>query len=242
MTSTTGPSGERDGKPGLTSPPPTAIVLFPRSSKHRLFCEEMGIEGGTEDHVPVAKPGQFYDEKKKTADNFKYQYWFVASTINFILLLQIVLGATATALTASKINAQVVSTIFTAIITVAAGVLAFLKSKGQPNRARQFHNDLRKVVERIENFEIEFRDPNCKREVVDAVASVRNLYETARANAETNYPHQWATTSNVAVHSNFYDLESGNVRVGFGPVQVGRSNATVTNPTSEQATVTDNGR
>lgn len=200
----------------------------------------MGIEKGEDDGGPVAIPGQFYYEKNNAADYHNYQYWLVASTINFILLLQIVLGATATALTASKVNAQVTSTALTAIITVAAGILAFLKSKGQPNRARQLRNDLRKVVEEIKNCEIEFRDPNCKREVVHALASVRSLYETARANAETNYPHQWSTLTNAPAHSDFYDLESGRVRSGFGPVQSDRSNVTATDRTSEHAAVAGN--
>jgi hypothetical protein len=245
MPPTTDSSGGHDGTPGSASPRPTATTnqisvpmkLFPGNPKHQLFCKEMGIKGG-EDDMPVAVSGQFYYEKKKAADHHKYQYWLVASTINFILLLQIVLGATATALTASKFKTQVPSTILTAIITVAAGILAFLKSKGQPNRARQLRNDLRKVVEGIENFEIDFRDPDCKREVVDALASVRSLYETARTNAETNYPHQWSTLSNAAVHSNFYDLESGKVKAGFGPVQSDPSNVTATNAKGEQAAVT----
>ena len=239
MPPTTNSSGGHDGTPGSASPRPTATTNQ-ISAKHQLFCKEMGIKRGEEDDVPVTISGQFYYEKKKAADHHKYQYWLVASTINFILLLQIVLGATATALTASKINSQVASTILTAIITVAAGILAFLKSKGQPNRARQLRNDLRKVVEGIENFEIDFRDPSCKREVVDALASVRSLYETARTNAETNYPHQWSTLSNAAAYSNFYDLESGKLKAGFGPVQSDPSNVTARNGTGEQAAVTGN--
>jgi hypothetical protein len=240
MLPTTSPSGGHDGTPGPASgasPPPTTTTnqmeLFPGTPKHQLFCEEMGIKKGKKADMFVAISGQFYYEKKKTDNHHKYKYWFVNSIINFILLLQIVLGATATALTASKVNAQVTSTVLTAIITVAAGILAFLKSKGQPNRARQLRNDFRKVVEEIENCEMEFRDPNCKREVVDAVASVRGLYETARRNAETNYPEQWVTLSNAAVHSNFYDLESGRVKAGFGPVQSDRSNVTAPGRTSE---------
>ena len=251
MPPTTDPPRDHDDTPGSASgasPPPTATTnqtpvpkeIFPGSPKHQLFCKEMGIEKGEDDGGPVAIPGQFYYEKKKAADYHKYQYWLVASTINFILLLQIVLGATATALTASKVNARVTSTVLTAIITVAAGILAFLKSKGQPNRARQLRNDLRKVVEEIENCEMEFRDPHCRREVAHAVASVRSLYETARTNAETNYPHQWSTLSNAAVHSDYYDLESGRVRAGFGPVQSDRSNVTATDRTGEKAAVTGN--
>jgi hypothetical protein len=260
MRPTPDPPRDHDDTPrsaSRASPPPAAAAnqisvpgrLFPGSPKHQLFCDEMGIkEGkkgkrgwkGKKDAVPVAIPGQFYYEKGKAADYHKYQYWLVASTINFILLLQIVLGATATALTASKVNSHVTSTVLTAIITVAAGILAFLKSKGQPNRARQLRNDLRKVVEEIENCEMEFRDPHCRREVAHAVASVRSLYETARTNAETNYPHQWSTLSNAAVHSDYYDLESGRVRAGFGPVQSDRSNVTATDRTGEQAAVTGN--
>jgi hypothetical protein len=246
MSSTAGPSGGHDGtpRPASGAPPPLTATadqmkLFPGSPKHQLFCKEMGIKEGKGDTLDAVS-GQFYYERKKDDDHHKYQYWLVASIINFILLLQIMLGATATALTASKIDAQVVSTVLTAVITVSAGILAFLKSKGQPNRARQLRNDFRKVVEEIDNCEMEFRDPNCKREVVHAIASIRSLYETARRNAETNYPDQWVALSNAPVHSNYYDVESGKVKAGFGPVRSDRSNVTPTGRTSEEAAITGN--
>jgi hypothetical protein len=240
MTPTTGPSEDHEERPDQHGATTNQMELFPGSPKHQLFCKEMGIKKGGKGDTLVAISGEFYYEKKRDDDHRKYQYWLVASIINFILLLQIVLGATATALTAAKVNAQVTSTALTAIITVAAGILAFLKSKGQPNRARQLRNDFRKVVEEIENCEIEFRDPNCKREVAHAVASVRSLYETARRNAETNYPAQWVALSNAPVHSSYYDIESGKVKAGFGPVQSDRSNVTPTGHTNEEAAITGN--
>lgn len=75
---------------------------------------------------------------------------FTATLTNTLIMAQVVLGATLTGLGASNANGILV-TIFGAANTVIAGMIAFLKSRGQPMRARMFRDDLERVVDEIEN-------------------------------------------------------------------------------------------
>lgn len=58
-------------------------------------------------------------------------------------------------------------------------MLAFLKGRGQSNRARQLRNDLQKVVDYIRFMEIEFRSPATGESVDAALIEVREKYNTA---------------------------------------------------------------
>lgn len=78
---------------------------------------------------------------------------FTAALTNTLIMAQIVLGAALTGLGASK-SSPVLVTIFGATNTIIAGGIAFLKSRGQPMRARMFRDDLERVVDEIENSAI----------------------------------------------------------------------------------------
>lgn len=80
-------------------------------------------------------------------------YIFTATLVNTLLLTQIVLGAALTGLAASD-SSRVLITTFGALNTIIAGVIAFLKSRGQPLRSRMFRDDLSRVVDEIENSAI----------------------------------------------------------------------------------------
>lgn len=80
-------------------------------------------------------------------------YMFTAALSNTLLLSQVVLGAALTALGASE-SSHILITIFGALNTIIAGVVAYLKSRGQPMRAHMFRDDLDRVVDEIENSEI----------------------------------------------------------------------------------------
>lgn len=67
-----------------------------------------------------------------------------------MLLTQVVLGAALAGLGASN-SSRVLITVFGALNTVIAGLVAFLKSRGQPMRARMFRDDLERVVDEIKN-------------------------------------------------------------------------------------------
>lgn len=75
---------------------------------------------------------------------------FTATLVNTLLLTQVVLGAALTGLGASN-SSRILITVFGALNTVIAGVVAFLKSRGQPMRARMFRDDLERVVDEIES-------------------------------------------------------------------------------------------
>ncbi|KAF2773499.1 hypothetical protein EJ03DRAFT_100436 [Teratosphaeria nubilosa] len=121
-------------------------------SSYRQFCHLVGI-------VPVdLPPGQpskpnpesLYARATRHRRNQAGIYMFSATLTNSLLLLQIILGAALTALGASDSSRILIAT-FGALNTVIAGLIAFLKSRGQPMRARMFRDDLARVVDEIEN-------------------------------------------------------------------------------------------
>ena len=123
---------------------------------HKQFCLLIGIPPS--DLPPNQKPPPSSENKlyarakaKRRSQNMIYQ--FTASLSNILLLSQVVLGATLTALGASS-SSHVLITLFGVANTVIAGVVAYLKSRGQPMRARMYLDDLEHVVGEIENSEI----------------------------------------------------------------------------------------
>ncbi|KAF2034795.1 hypothetical protein EK21DRAFT_97418 [Setomelanomma holmii] len=80
-------------------------------------------------------------------------YVLTATLSNSLLLTQVVLGAALTGLGASG-SSHILITVFGALNTIIAGVVAYLKSRGQPMRARMFRDDLDRVVDEIENSEV----------------------------------------------------------------------------------------
>ncbi|KAF2208606.1 hypothetical protein CERZMDRAFT_87680 [Cercospora zeae-maydis SCOH1-5] len=77
-------------------------------------------------------------------------YAFTSALTNTLLLSQIVLGASLTGMGATD-SPRWLITVFGALNTIIAGLVAFLKSRGQPMRARMFRDDLDRVVDEIEN-------------------------------------------------------------------------------------------
>lgn len=163
------------------------------------------VKPGTRPIAPILKPAKnsYYDEIRRAYRHHSWQYWFIASLVNTLYLTQVVIGATATTLGSVGVATRATQkrttaiTILTAIGTVIAGILAFLKSRGQPNRVRQLRNDLRKVCDYIRFMEMEFQSPGCQTSVDAALKQVKDRYDTARANAETNYPDTWSTPANT---------------------------------------------
>jgi hypothetical protein len=86
-------------------------------------------------------------------DSQNITYTVTAFLSNTLLLAQVVLGATLTALGASE-SSHVLITIFGVMNIVIAGLVAYLKSRGQPIRARMFRDDMERVVDEIENSEV----------------------------------------------------------------------------------------
>ena len=123
---------------------------------HKQFCLLIGIPPS--DLPPNQKPppsseNKLYERARRKRKSQNLIYQCTAALTNLLLLSQVILGATLTALGASS-SSHVLITIFGVFNTVIAGLVAYLKSRGQPMRARLFLDDLDHVVAEIENSEI----------------------------------------------------------------------------------------
>lgn len=139
--------------------------------------------------------------RKRATDAYRlhtYQYWFVATTANTLLFLQILVAASITVLGAIKDHRARTATIFLgATNTVIAGLMTYFKSRNQPNRARQFRNDLGKVVDQLDDAEANFQNPNFQGNAQEVMQQIRRSYNTARADAEANYPDLWVKAGSL---------------------------------------------
>jgi hypothetical protein len=134
-------------------------------------------------------------------------YAFTATLTNGMLLSQVVLGAALTALGASN-SSRVLITVFGALNTVIAGLVAFLKSRGQPVRARMFRDDLDRVVDEIENSAVMWLGISRRAHGYDAidtddavtvrseVARLTRLYDRAVKTNTMNDPDMYAAGPN----------------------------------------------
>jgi hypothetical protein len=122
---------------------------------HAQFCHLVGVRPVDHPHNEAHKPPpqSLYARALKHRRRSTCTYALTASLVNTLLLVQIVLGAALTGLGASN-SSRVLITVFGALNTIIAGVVAFLKSRGQPLRARMFRDDLDRVVDEIENSAI----------------------------------------------------------------------------------------
>ena len=93
-----------------------------------------------------------YPRLRKHYASQRYEYTFTAALSNSLLLLQILIGAVVTALSATNTD-HVVVTVFGAANTVIAGMIAYFKSRGQPMRSRAFRDELEAVVDAVEDAE-----------------------------------------------------------------------------------------
>jgi hypothetical protein len=126
---------------------------------HTQFCKLVGIPPSdlpADQDRPDVPPKSLYGRALKFKKNQQLTYGFTAAISNTLLLSQVVLGAAVTALGASE-SSHILITLFGALNTIIAGVVAYLKSRGQPMRARMFRDDLERVVDEIENSEIMWR-------------------------------------------------------------------------------------
>jgi hypothetical protein len=126
---------------------------------HSQFCKLVGCPPSNlpadTDHEPV-NPTSLYGRALRQRSYQQVTYYFTAGLTNVLLLSQVVLGAALTGLGASRSD-PVLVTVFGALNTIIAGIVAYLKSRGQPMRARMYRDDLERVVDEIENSEIMWR-------------------------------------------------------------------------------------
>jgi hypothetical protein len=128
-------------------------------SYHLQFCKLIGIpptDLGPHEHIPPVPPKSLYGRALALKKSQNVTYGLTATLSNTLLLSQVILGAALTALGASE-SSHVLITLFGAANTIIAGVVAYLKSRGQPMRARMYRDDVERVVNEIENSEVMWR-------------------------------------------------------------------------------------
>jgi small basic protein len=123
------------------------------SDIHLQFCALAGIPPSTLPRAPIIPRRSLYGRALHRRDAQHRMYILTFSASSFLLLTQVVLGAVITGLGASR-SSHILVTVFGALNTIIAGIVAYLKSRGQPMRARMFRDDLERVVDEIENSEV----------------------------------------------------------------------------------------
>ncbi|KAK3673680.1 hypothetical protein LTR78_006585 [Recurvomyces mirabilis] len=172
---------------------------------HHQFCHLVGVR--PVNHPPGqdwrAHPESLYRRATRHRRHQNVTYMFTATFTNTLLLSQVILGATLTGLGASD-SSRILITVFGALNTVIAGLVAFLKSRGQPVRARMFRDDLERVVDEIENSAVMWLgiskgvhgydaiDTNDSVTVRSEVARLTRLYDRAVKNSTMNDPDNYA--------------------------------------------------
>ncbi|OAA81967.1 hypothetical protein LEL_01512 [Akanthomyces lecanii RCEF 1005] len=171
---------------------------------HDQFCNLVGVRPLNHPHEEAhrAHPQSLYVRAVARRQGQSCTYMFTATLVNTLLLSQVVLGAALTGLGASD-SSRVLITIFGALNTVIAGVVAFLKSRGQPMRARMFRDDLSRVVDEIENSAVMWYgisqgahgygaiDTDDQVTVRGEVARLTRLYDKAVKNNTMNDPDMY---------------------------------------------------
>ncbi|KAF2441432.1 hypothetical protein P171DRAFT_72157 [Karstenula rhodostoma CBS 690.94] len=123
---------------------------------HHQFCRLAGVPPS---NVPktisreAAARRSLYGRAVHKRNVQNRTYLFTAALTNTLLLSQVVLGAALTGLGASA-SSHILITVFGALNTIIAGLVAYLKSRGQPMRARMYRDDLERVVDEMENSEV----------------------------------------------------------------------------------------
>ncbi|KAE9379811.1 hypothetical protein N431DRAFT_552138 [Stipitochalara longipes BDJ] len=124
------------------------------------------------------------------------------SIISYTLyMLQIILAATFTALSAYKETHPTVLTVLGALNTILAGCLAWQKGQGVPQRYHKAQDQYQTLILEIEMVERSFLDlqhngdeGGIKLNPREEQARLQKLFDTARANQQANYPDSYVNT------------------------------------------------
>lgn len=113
------------------------------SNAYKQFCILIGIDPAVQPAKSKYSPPRdtLYHRALEHRRKQAVTYALTRALTNTLLLAQVVLGAALTGLGAADSPGWLI-TIFGAANTVIAGMVAFLKSRGQPMRARMFRDDL----------------------------------------------------------------------------------------------------
>lgn len=118
---------------GETSPLlPSQGANYSRGDVHDQFCNLVGVPPSDR---PVAKwrsnDRSLYERAVQGKRSQNWTYQLTASISNTLLLSQVIIGAALTGLGASN-SSHILITVLGASNTIIAGLVAYLKSRGQP--------------------------------------------------------------------------------------------------------------
>ena len=181
---------------------------------HSQFCHLIGTRPinlpPDQKHSP--HPESLYRRAVSQKRSQNRTYVFTATLTNTLILSQVVLGAALTGLGASG-SSNILITIFGALNTIIAGLIAWLKSRGQPMRARMFRDDLERVVDEIENSAMMWLgisknvhgydkiDTDDQVTVRSEVARLTRLYDRAVKTNTLNDPDMYSTGAPTDPHN-----------------------------------------
>ena len=126
-------------------------------------------------------------------------YHFSSIVISSIIVLQIFIAATITALAAYS-GHKITLTVLGAINTSLAGMLAFMKGMGLPNRMIKSRDQFRYVREYADDIERQLQFARTKTDLDPWKESetVRKLFEAARKDQQDNYPDRYTNQNEAA--------------------------------------------
>lgn len=129
--------------PGQLPPSSTSQNDVNLSDAYKQFCFLIGNspldQPSSSKHTPPHDTLYYRALQRRRRQAFTYS--LTRALTNTLLLAQVVLGAALTGLGATDSPGWLI-TVFGAANTIIAGLVAFLKSRGQPMRARMFKDDL----------------------------------------------------------------------------------------------------
>ncbi|KAK5154390.1 hypothetical protein LTS14_006525 [Recurvomyces mirabilis] len=122
-----------------------------------------------------------------------------------LYMLQILLAATFTALSAYQDSSRVILTVLGALNTVLAGSLAWQKGQGVPQRYRKAQDQYQALIIEIETAERSFfgvaGSPGSGGSNLDPRAEderLQKLFDTARADQQANHPDLYVSTGQIS--------------------------------------------
>jgi hypothetical protein len=124
-------------------------------------------------------------------------YWFTISSIliNLIYIIQILTAATITGLASYQNTTRTTLTVLGALNTVLAGLMAYLKGQGLPNRLLRSREQFSKVMEYAEYKERQFShyasmlpSEKAAMDPWGEADRVRDLFVAAKKDQQENYP------------------------------------------------------
>ncbi|KAE8376039.1 hypothetical protein BDV26DRAFT_305825 [Aspergillus bertholletiae] len=141
-----------------------------------------------------------------------WQYRLVSTFFNALAIVQVMVGATITALGPFGGQHLIAITVLGAVNTVIAGFIALLKGRGLPQRPRKNMLELRRVREYIEQKRtmLQYRNKRFSRDEVDSLLDdVMRRYDLAEEIIETNQPDTYTTSTESTGRERQLDVERG---------------------------------